>query len=136
MSDRVSVSYYCPRCGAVAALKRDPYLADQSVTPYPLEGWTYVAPDGDYETDDADGVRLVCGESDARGLRWTGEHSEADDVAAPREEPCGEPFYLSFVRYEDGRRVEGAQTLDGETVELADEGLGGPQGPPGPSFWG
>ena len=132
MSERVPVTYYCPRCGAVAELQRDAYLADQSVTPYPLDGWTYVAPDEDYEADGADGVRLVCGESEAPGLRFTGDHSAADDVAAPRDEPCGEPFYLSFVRYENGRRVEGDQRLDPETVELAGEGPRGPRGPPGP----
>ncbi|MFB6167639.1 MAG: hypothetical protein ABEJ43_02205 [Haloferacaceae archaeon] len=131
MSDLVPVRYYCPRCGAVAELERDPYLADQSVTPYPLDGWTYVAPDEDYEADDADGVRLVCGESDAPGLRFTGDYSDADDVAAPRTESCGEPFYLSFVRYEDGRRVDPGQAPDTETVELAGEG---PRGPPGPSI--
>ncbi|MEF8820171.1 MAG: hypothetical protein V5A31_11960 [Haloferacaceae archaeon] len=132
MSELVPVSYYCPRCGAVAELDREPYLADQSVTPYPLDGWTYVGPDEDYEAGEAEGVRLVCGESEAPGLRFTGDHSDADDVAAPRSEPCGEPFYLSFVRYEDGRRVEGGQTVDRETVELAGEGPRGPRGPPGP----
>jgi hypothetical protein len=132
MTDRVPVRYYCPRCGAVAELDRDPYLADQSVTPYPFDGWTYVAPEEDYEADEADGVRLVCGESDAAGLRWTGDHSAADDVAAPRTEPCGEPFYLSFVRYEAGQRVEGEQTLNPETVDLAGEGPRRPRGPPGP----
>jgi hypothetical protein len=129
MPDRVPVRYYCPRCGAVVELDRDPYLADQSVTPYPLDGWTYVSPDEDYEADGSDGVRLVCGESDASTLRWTGDHSDADDVAAPRADPCGEPFYLSFVRYEGGRRVEGDRGVDAETVELAGEG---PRGPPGP----
>ena len=101
------VTYYCPRCGAVVELERDGYLADRSVTPYPLVGWTYADPEEDFEAEAFDGVRLVCGESDAPGLRWTGERSEADDVERPLgESPCGEPFYLSFVRYEDGREVE------------------------------
>jgi hypothetical protein len=101
------VTYYCPHCGAVVELERDGYLADQSVTPYPLEGWRYVDPDEDYEADDVDGVRLVCGESAADSLRWTGERSDADDVDDPAgESPCGGPFYLSFVRYEAGEAVE------------------------------
>jgi len=28
------------------------------VTPYPLEGWTYVDPTEPFEGDDADGVRI------------------------------------------------------------------------------
>ncbi|MFB6095899.1 MAG: hypothetical protein ABEJ74_00735 [Haloferacaceae archaeon] len=115
------VTYYCPRCETLVELQREGYLADKSVTPYPLEGWNYVAPDDDFEGDDADGVRFVCGESDAPTVAW-------------RDEGCGEPFYLSFVRFEDGREVE--PTPESERIEL---GLGtgpsgprGPQGPPGP----
>jgi hypothetical protein len=81
----VDVRYYCPRCGAIATLERDAYLADKSVTPFPLEGWTYAAPDEAFE--DADGVRLVCG-----------EHTD--------EAGCDEPFYLNFVRFEDGQEVD------------------------------
>jgi len=84
------VTYHCPRCEAIVELERDGYLADRSVTPYPLEGWTYVDADGDVAAED--GVRFVCGE-DGR-LR--------DDGATG----CGEPFYLSYVRYEDGEEVE------------------------------
>jgi hypothetical protein len=99
------VSYYCPHCGAVVELQRDGYLADKSVTPYPLVGWEYADPTGAFE--DADGVHLVCGESDATGLRWTGDRSDADDVEHPtRESPCGRDFYLSFVRFEEGEEVE------------------------------
>jgi hypothetical protein len=83
----VPVRYYCPRCGTVATLERDAYLADKSVTPYPLEGWSYADPDEAFE--DADGVRLRCG-----------EHGDATD------ETCGEPFYLNFVRFEGGEEVE------------------------------
>jgi hypothetical protein len=101
------VTYYCPHCGAVAELRRDGYLADQSVTLYPLEGWRYVDASDDYEADDAEGVELVCGEREGERLRWTGERSDADDVVDPSgESPCGESFYLSFVRYESGERVE------------------------------
>jgi hypothetical protein len=127
VSDTYPVTYYCPRCGAVAELRRDGYLADRSVTPYPLAGWRYVDPDADYEADDADGVRLVCGTDAPPSLRFTGDHSDADDVAAPGTGPCGEPFYLSFVRYEAGERVD--PRPEPESVELAGEG---PRGPPGP----
>lgn len=114
------VSYYCPHCGALVEIEREGYLADKSVTPYPLVGWEYAAPEEEFE--DADGVHFVCGESDAPGLTWTGERSRAGDVAEgtsaarrtwsvdvenPRgESPCGRDFYLSFVRYEDGEAVE------------------------------
>lgn len=93
----VSVRYHCPRCETIVTLERDAYLADKSVTPYPLEGWTYAGVDEDFE--DADGVRIVCGE---------GETDEAG---------CGEPYYLNFVRYEDGREV-GVRPAS-EYVELA-----------------
>jgi hypothetical protein len=83
------VTYYCPRCEAVVELEREGYLADKSVTPYPLEGWTYV--DADEDVESADGVRFVCGE---------------DGTLRDDEAGCGEPFYLSYVRYEDGEEVE------------------------------
>jgi len=94
----VSVRYYCPRCGTVVAIERDAYLADKSVTPYPLEGWEYAGPEEEFES--ADGVRFVCGEF---------EGFEGDG--------CGEPFYLNFVRFEDGEEVEPAPA--GELVEIA-----------------
>jgi len=107
----VPVRYYCPRCEAVATLDRDPYLDDKSVTPFPLEGWDYASPDEDVE--DADGVRLICG-----------KHTDEDG--------CGEPFYLNFVRFEDGREVE--TTLESEYVTLnLGEGPTGQSGPDGPS---
>ena len=112
MTDRVPVTYHCPRCGSVAELLRDPYLADQSVTPYPLAGWAYVGSDDDYEADDADGVALVCGPD-------------------TRDDGCGEPFYLSFVRFEAGQRVDPEPAS--ERVELAGEGPQTPDGPGGPS---
>ncbi|MFC6725319.1 hypothetical protein ACFQE1_13255, partial [Halobium palmae] len=68
------VTYYCPTCGTVVELERGGYLADKAVTPYPFEGWTYLAPDEAFE-DEADGVRFVCGESEAEGLRWTDERA-------------------------------------------------------------
>ncbi|MFB6107966.1 MAG: hypothetical protein ABEJ82_03875 [Haloplanus sp.] len=81
------VTYYCPHCDALVELEREGYLADKSVTPYPLEGWTYAAPDEAFE--DADGVRFVCDE----------------DGTCRDDEGCGEAFYLSFVRFEDGEEV-------------------------------
>ena len=113
------VRYYCPRCETVVAIEREGYLADKSVTPYPLEGWRYVSPAAyvasgeDAET--ADGVRFVCGES--ADVEWDGEG-------------CGEPFYLSFVRVEDGREVE--PVPEGERVRLAGSRPSQPSGPTGP----
>jgi hypothetical protein len=98
------VSYYCPHCGAAVELEREGYLADKAVTPYPLVGWEYAAPDEPFE--DAEGVRLTCG-APAPGLTWTGETVEADDVEEPDlASPCGREFYLSFVRFEDGEEVD------------------------------
>jgi len=130
----VAVSYYCPRCRAVAELDRDPYLADKSVTPFPLEGWSYADPSDDFEGDDWDGVRLVCG-AGAEGLEWS--HLPSEDASEPAEEPgCGEAFYLNFVRFEDGREVEGEQAS--ERVRLSEsqgpQSPSGPGGPSGPGF--
>ncbi|MDS0294664.1 hypothetical protein [Halogeometricum luteum] len=125
------VRYYCPHCGAVVELERDGYLSDKSVTPYPLTGWEYADPGESFEDGDADGVRLVCGESDADGLRWTGEVSGADDVENPAlESPCGSPFYLSFVRFEDGQEVD--PVPESEYVDIGSGPRSGPRGPSGP----
>ena len=98
------VTYYCPHCGAYAELEREGYLADKTVTPYPLAGWEYATPDEAFE--DADGVVFHCGED--------GTLQESEASATPREagetddgeEGCGERFYLSFVRFEDGEEVD------------------------------
>jgi len=130
----VAVSYYCPRCGAVAELDRDPYLADKSVTPFPLEGWTYASPDDDFESDDWDGVRLGCGAAH-EDLAWSHPpRGDGDEVAESDEEPgCGEAFYLNFVRFEDGREVEGE--AESERVRLSEtRGPQNPGGPSGPGF--
>lgn len=111
----VPVRYYCPRCETIVTLERDAELADKSVTPYPLEGWTYTDVGGAYDT--VDGIRIVCGE------RIEGE-LDTDD------EGCGEPFYLNFVRFEDGREVE--PKPDPERVEIARSGPRGPRSPGGP----
>ena len=127
------VRYYCPYCGAVVELDREGYLSDKSVTPYPLAGWEYRNPGEDYE--DADGVRLVCGASDAGGLRWTDDRMTADDIEEPgAESPCDRAFYLSFVRFVEGEEVE--PEPEPSHVELAAEGPGGPRGPDGPDGFG
>ncbi|ELZ90970.1 hypothetical protein [Haloferax sulfurifontis] len=133
------VSYYCPHCGAVVELERDGYLADKSVTPYPLEGWAYADPTDDFE--DTEGVRFVCGEGEREGegegesdspLSWTGDVVDADDVERPGlASPCGREFYLSFVRYEDGREVEAVPERD--YVVIGGRGPSGPAGPGGPN---
>jgi hypothetical protein len=116
----VAVSYYCPQCGAVAELERDPYLADKSVTPFPLEGWTYADPGDDFERDDWDGVRLVCG-ADVDGLAWSHPPSESagtdDDVDGSADDP-GDPE-SEYVRLSE---TEGPQSPSG------------PGGPGGPGF--
>ncbi|ELZ42849.1 hypothetical protein C471_02615 [Halorubrum saccharovorum DSM 1137] len=144
------VTYYCPHCGTLVELERDGYLADKSVTPYPLEGWAYVAPTDPFEGDDADGVRFVCGESD--GVDWDPHDGvRGPDVGGgePYREPdaegdepyresdaegvgCGEPFYLSFVRYEEGSEID--PRAESELVEIdPDPRPRGPRGPGGPS---
>ena len=109
------VTYYCPNCGTLVELERDGYLSDKAVTPYPFEGWEYAAPDEPFEDGAADGVAFVCGEQPA----------PADAEA----EGCGERFYLSFLRFEDGEEVDPRRPdTDGETVELSE---GGPDSPDG-----
>ncbi|PAU83293.1 hypothetical protein CK500_10910 [Halorubrum salipaludis] len=132
------VTYYCPHCGTLVELERDGYLADKAVTPYPLEGWEYVAPTAPFEGDDADGVRFVCGESE--GVDWD-PHDGVRGSDAGSEEPyrepdpegtgCGEPFYLSFVRYDEGREID--PRAESELVEIdPDPRPSGPRGPGGP----
>jgi hypothetical protein len=122
----VPVRYYCPRCGAIATLQRDAYLADKSVTPYPLEGWEYASPEEGFE--EADGVRLVCGEHTGSGdVEATAAGDETSDVEAP----CGEAFYLNFVRFEDGEAVE--TVPESEHVRIGTGGhADGPRVPDGP----
>ena len=112
----VPVRYYCPHCETVVTLQRSASLADKSVTPYPLTGWTYAEVDGDYES--ADGIRIVCGERDGES------GADADG------EGCGEPYYLNFVRFEDGKEVE--PRPESERVELASDRPTGPRTPRGP----
>lgn len=110
------VTYHCPRCGTLHELERAGYLADKAVTPYPFEGWEYVRPDEAIE--DADGVRFVCG--------------EAGTTADNEDDGCGEPFYLSYVRFENGEEVDPPRAA--EFVEISVDGgprwPGGPRSPP------
>lgn len=82
----IPVRYYCPHCETIVTVSRSATLADKSVTPYPLEGWTYASIDGPYET--ADGVRIRCGEGATEG------------------DGCGRTYYLNFVKFEQGQEVE------------------------------
>ena len=119
------VTYYCPRCGAVHELQREGYLADKTVTPYPLEGWRYVPPEEPYEDESGvDGVRIVCGDAE---LFLSGD--DLPDGAEAPEGGCGDPFYLSFVRFEDGEEVQPEPEGDRVTIGV---GPSGPQGPSGP----
>jgi len=113
-----AVSYHCPRCGAIVELSREGYLADKAVTPYPFEGWEYAAADAGVEAvEDADGVRFVCGD---------------DGTLREGETGCGEPFYLSFVRFEDGEEVDPRRPSERVEIDLGG-GPAGPSGPRGPS---
>ena len=123
------VTYHCPRCETIVELERDGYLADKAVTPYPFEGWTYADPTEPFEDDAADGVRFTCGESD--GVVWDPRgDSDADDSTGPAP-GCGEPFYLSFVRYEEGREVDPRAESEFVTID-PDPRPSGPTGPEGP----
>ena len=124
------VTYYCPRCGAVHELEREGYLADKTVTAYPLEGWEYVTPDEPFEdADDVDGVRIVCGADEE--LLLTGE--ELPDAAEAPDSGCGEPFYLSFVRFEAGEEIQPERGDDRVTIGVGPRRPRGPDSPGGPS---
>ncbi len=109
----VEVTYHCPYCGAVTGVERGGYLNDRCVTRDPLDGWAYApAADGvadDDFTDRADGIEVVClgdGAPDSADASdaTTGEGGADDPV--PEADGCGRTYYVSFVRYEDGRPVE------------------------------
>jgi len=92
----VPVRYTCPRCGAVATLEREGHLADKCVTADPLPGWEYAPAYESFEA--ADGVELVCGASETDG------------------EGCGRPYYLSFVRFEDGEELNPPRPLQDDAA--------------------
>ena len=107
----VEVTYHCPYCGAVTGVEREGYLDDKCVSREPLEGWEYAAPTDDVEAiEAADGVEFVClgnGGEAGPGMAAGGAVGEggANDPD-PEKDGCGRTFYLSFVRYEDGRPVD------------------------------
>ena len=124
------VRYYCPRCGAIATLDREGYLADKCVTPVPLDGWEYADAYDDFEGNaerssgdhssgsdprDADGVQIVCGAEETEG------------------EGCGEVYYLSFVKYEGGEEVDPRDrsfvppTVDGPAIGEREDEDDGPR---------
>ncbi|WP_240334494.1 hypothetical protein [Halorussus sp. MSC15.2] len=106
-----AVRYYCPRCGAIAELDREGYLADKCVTPVPLDGWEYADAYDDFDDSAADGVEIVCGAAETEG------------------EGCGDVYYLSFVKFEDGEEVDPKErsfvppSVDGPSIgESEDDG--------------
>jgi hypothetical protein len=108
----VEVTYHCPYCGAVTGVEREGYLDDKCVSREPLEGWEYAAPTDDVEDiEAADGVEFVClGNSDGTEAGAAEPAGPVDGGGAndpdPEKDGCGRTFYLSFVRYEDGRPVD------------------------------
>ncbi len=133
-----AVTYYCPHCGTLVSVQREGYLNDKSVTPYPLEGWEYAQPSEKFG-EAADGVRFVCGEH-GPSVTWKATPDVPADVNLPADAVpdgaddetapgCGEPFYLSFVRFERGQEIDG-ETIS-ERVRLG-ESHGPPSGPSGP----
>jgi hypothetical protein len=99
------VTYHCPYCGALTGLERDGYLADKCVTKAPLEGWEYASTTEDYES--ADGVEFVClGDASGPGGANRVDRESGRAHVDENSDGCGRTFYLSFVRFEDGREVD------------------------------
>ena len=89
----VPVRYTCPHCDAMMTVKRQAALADRSVTIHPQPGWEYTTPDDDVES--ADGIAFLCGED-----------GPVTDLEGTRVEGCGRPYYLNFVRFENGVELD------------------------------
>jgi len=97
----VEVTYHCPYCGAVTGVEREGYLDDKCVTREPLAGWDYASTTGDVEA--ADGIEFVClGNAGSGEAVGAGGANDPD----PERDGCGRTFYLSFLKYEDGRPVD------------------------------
>ena len=99
------VRYTCPYCESVVTIARDGYLADKSVTREPLTGWEYVPAYEFAEGDESGEAGGEDGAADADGIQFVCGASETDG------EGCGNVFYLSFLKYEDGREIEGDAPL-------------------------
>ncbi len=97
----VAVTYTCPYCGAVHELDRPPRLADRSVTTTPIDGYEYAALT-DTDREAADGIALVCGVDDRVGT----------DRENTVPEGCGRQFYLNFVAFERGQRIDAGGWLE------------------------
>ncbi|AFZ74746.1 hypothetical protein [Natronobacterium gregoryi] len=94
--DTITVRYTCPHCEAVTSLERPPNLADRSVTKLTQPGWEYAtANDSAEQREAADGIEFVCGED-----------GPVTDLEGGSVDGCGRPFYLNFVRYEQGIELE------------------------------
>lgn len=95
-SSPITVRYTCPHCDAVHSINRAPDLADRSVTKHSQPGWEYATPDDDLEVrETADGIAFICGED-----------GPVTDLEAKQIEGCGRPFYLNFVRFEQGVELD------------------------------
>ncbi|RQG90589.1 hypothetical protein [Natrarchaeobius chitinivorans] len=90
----VTVRYTCPHCGAVTSVERAADLADRSVTTLAQAGWEYAEPEDD-DLEEADGIAFVCGED-----------GPVTDLEGEPVDGCGRPFYLNFVRFEQGVELE------------------------------
>ncbi len=108
MVDSVTVRYTCPHCDAVVSLERALDMADRSVTTIRQPGWTYETPSADLETREAaDGIAFICGEQ------------PVTDRNGDPLEGCGRPFYLNFVRFEQGVELEpDPPTYDGPRFDF------------------
>ncbi len=71
------------------------------MTTTPIEGYEY-ANLTDEDREEADGITLVCGVDDRIGT----------EEATHTPEGCGRQFYLNFVRYAGGERVDEGPWLE------------------------
>ncbi len=123
----VEVSYHCPYCGAVTGVEREGHLADRCVTREPMDGWEYApATDGveghDF-TEHADGIEMVClgdvavegvpdapdevsGETEGTAPQVSTAGEGGAEDPDPGADGCGRTYYVSFVRFENGREVD------------------------------
>ncbi|MFC6754120.1 hypothetical protein [Halorubrum tibetense] len=111
--------------------------ASDGVVWNPDEGIETTDADGDVvDSADADGD-VVDSADDDGGVVDSADDDGSDDtdMGSDRAAGCGESFYLSFVRYEEGREID--PRPETELVEIdPDPRSSGPRGPSGPGgFW-